>query len=44
MAILEGRFREGDEVEVGVENGQLVIRGERAPVESEVVDAEVVQA
>jgi ATP-dependent Clp protease ATP-binding subunit ClpB len=44
MAILEGRFREGDEVEVGVENGHLVIRGERAPVESEVVDAEVVQA
>ncbi|HZS13950.1 MAG TPA: ATP-dependent chaperone ClpB [Candidatus Dormibacteraeota bacterium] len=50
MAILEGRFREGDAIDVDVAGGELVIRGGGAPAaggaagEPEVVDAEVVEA
>ncbi|HEX3604832.1 MAG TPA: ATP-dependent chaperone ClpB [Candidatus Dormibacteraeota bacterium] len=47
VGILEGRFREGDAVEVDVENAALVLRragGERAPAEDEVIDVEVVEA
>jgi ATP-dependent Clp protease ATP-binding subunit ClpB len=47
MAILEGRFREGDTVDVDVQDGELRISGggaARATAEPEVVDAEVVEA
>jgi ATP-dependent Clp protease ATP-binding subunit ClpB len=47
MAILEGRFREGDTVDVDVEGGELVIRGggdADGGAAPEVVDAEVVEA
>jgi ATP-dependent Clp protease ATP-binding subunit ClpB len=48
MAILEGRFREGDTIDVEVEGGELVIRGGAAAGagagDAEVVDAEVVEA
>jgi ATP-dependent Clp protease ATP-binding subunit ClpB len=48
MAILEGRFLDGDVVDVEVQDGELVIRG-GGPADSgaaapEVVDAEVVEA
>jgi ATP-dependent Clp protease ATP-binding subunit ClpB len=45
MGILEGRFREGDAVEVEVVDGDLVIRPRRSEsAPDEVVDAEVVEA
>jgi ATP-dependent Clp protease ATP-binding subunit ClpB len=46
MAILEGRFRDGDTVRVDAEGDNLVIGGGRgaAPMNGEVVDAEVVEA
>jgi ATP-dependent Clp protease ATP-binding subunit ClpB len=44
MAILEGRFREGDTVHVGAEGDQLVIQGGSGSAEREVIDAEVVEA
>jgi ATP-dependent Clp protease ATP-binding subunit ClpB len=47
VGILEGRFRDGDTVEVDVENGELVLRrrgGDHTPEEEEIIDAEVVEA
>jgi ATP-dependent Clp protease ATP-binding subunit ClpB len=48
VGILEGRFREGDTIEVDVETGELVLRrsgGDHTPEEEEeIIDAEVVEA
>jgi ATP-dependent Clp protease ATP-binding subunit ClpB len=44
MAILEGRFHEGDTVSVGVDGDSLTITSGRAEPAPRVVDAEVVEA
>jgi ATP-dependent Clp protease ATP-binding subunit ClpB len=44
MAILEGRFPDGETVHVGTRDGQLTIEGGRAVDASRVVDPEVVEA
>jgi ATP-dependent Clp protease ATP-binding subunit ClpB len=44
MAILEGRFRDGDVVRVDVHDGALVIEGGGAPQRDEAIDVEVVEA
>jgi ATP-dependent Clp protease ATP-binding subunit ClpB len=44
MAILEGRFHEGDTVHVRAEGGSLAIEGGSGSGQREVIDAEVVEA
>ena len=44
MAILEGRFRDGDTVRIDVHDGALAIEGAGAPQRDEAVDVEVVEA